>query len=114
MATNTKYELKIGPATREGFGRALVALGRENTEVVVCDADLSKSTYTHLFAKEFPDRFFSCGIAEANMVAINSYNVDARGREGHLRWAADRSATSGTRDIKDRSSSRSTVQPERR
>ena len=72
MATNTKYELKIGPATREGFGRALVALGRENTEVVVCDADLSKSTYTHLFAKEFPERFISCGIAEANMVAIGA------------------------------------------
>ena len=70
MPTNPKYELKIGPATREGFGRALVALGRENDQVVVCDADLSKSTFTHLFAKEFPDRFVSCGIAEANMVAI--------------------------------------------
>jgi transketolase len=34
------------------------------------DADLSKSTYTHLFAKEFPDRFVECGIAEANMMAI--------------------------------------------
>jgi transketolase len=37
---------------------------------VVCDADLSKSTMTTYFAKEFPERFFSCGIAEANMVAI--------------------------------------------
>jgi transketolase len=72
MATNTKYELKIGPATREGFGRALVALGRENDQVVVCDADLSKSTFTHLFAKEFPERFIECGIAEANMVAIGA------------------------------------------
>ncbi len=72
MPTNTKYELKAGPATREGFGRALVALGRENDQVVVCDADLSKSTYTHLFAKEFPERFVSCGIAEANMVAIGA------------------------------------------
>ncbi len=67
-----KYELKLGPATREGFGRALVALGRENDQVVVLDADLSKSTFTHLFAKEFPDRFIECGIAEANMVAIGS------------------------------------------
>lgn len=67
-----KYELKLGPATREGFGRALVALGRENNQVVVCDADLSKSTFTHLFAKEFPDRFIECGIAEANMVAIGA------------------------------------------
>ena len=56
-------------ATREAFGRALVELGRENKDVVVCDADLSKSTMTTYFAKEFPERFFSFGIAEANMVA---------------------------------------------
>jgi transketolase len=67
-----KYELKLGVATREAFGRALVELGRENKDVVVCDADLSKSTMTTYFAKEFPDRFFECGIAEANMVAIGS------------------------------------------
>ena len=72
MPTKTKYELKLGVATREAFGRALVELGRENKDVVVCDADLSKSTMTHNFAKEFPDRFFSCGIAEANMVAIGA------------------------------------------
>ena len=56
MAT-AKHELKLGRATREAFGDALVELGRENPNVVVCDADLSKSTYTHLFAKEFKDRF---------------------------------------------------------
>src|SRR6201988_4745318 len=67
-----KYELKLGPATREAFGKALVELGRENKDVVVCDADLSKSTYTAGFGKEFPDRFFECGIAEANMVAIGA------------------------------------------
>ena len=72
MPTNTKYELKMGAATREAWGKTLLELGRENPNVVVCDADLSKSTYTHLFAKEFPDRFFSCGIAEANMVAIGA------------------------------------------
>lgn len=66
----TKHELKPGPATREAFGRALAELGRENKDVVVCDADLSKSTMTTYFAKEFPERFFSCGIAEANMVGI--------------------------------------------
>ncbi|BDC53085.1 transketolase [Bryobacterales bacterium F-183] len=71
MAT-AKHELKLGRATREAFGEALVELGRENPNVVVCDADLSKSTYTHLFAKEFKDRFFECGIAEANMVAIGA------------------------------------------
>jgi transketolase len=67
-----KYELKLGAATREAFGKALVEVGRENKEVVVCDADLTKSTMTTYFAKEFPDRFFECGIAEANMVAIGS------------------------------------------
>ena len=72
METKTKFELKLGMATREAFGKALVELGRQNNQVVVCDADLSKSTYTNLFAKEFPDRFIECGIAEANMVGIGS------------------------------------------
>jgi len=49
-----------------------VELGRENKDVVVVDADLSKSTMTTYFAKEFPDRFFSCGIAEANMVGVGA------------------------------------------
>ena len=72
MALSATYELKPGPATREALGKALVELGKANPNVVVCDADLSKSTYTHLFAKEFPQRFFECGIAEANMVAIGA------------------------------------------
>jgi len=71
-AAPTSYELKMGRATREAFGEAIVELARENPDVVVCDADLSKSTFTHLFAKEFPNRFFECGIAEANMVAIGA------------------------------------------
>jgi transketolase len=70
MPANTKFELKMGMATREAFGHALAELGRENPNVVVIDADLSKSTNTHFFAKEFPGRFFSCGIAESNMVGI--------------------------------------------
>ncbi|MGH9674553.1 MAG: transketolase family protein [Bryobacteraceae bacterium] len=72
VTTRPKFDLKPGAATREAFGKALVELARENPDVVVCDADLSKSTFTHLFAKEFPERFFSCGIAEANMVAIGA------------------------------------------
>jgi transketolase len=72
MPAQTKFELKPGVATREAFGRALVELGHENKDVVVCDADLSKSTMTTYFAKEFPDRFFSFGIAEANMVAAGA------------------------------------------
>jgi len=77
MAVRTKYELKLGAATREAFGRALAELGRENKDVVVCDADLSKSTMTSYFAKEFPDRFIECGIAEANMVGIAGGLADA-------------------------------------
>ena len=55
-------------ATRVGYGEALVALGAENDKVVVLDADLSCSTMTNGFAKAYPERFFDCGIAEANMV----------------------------------------------
>jgi transketolase len=72
MPTKTKFDLKLGMATREAFGKTLAKLGAENPDIVVCDADLSKSTYTSLFAKEFPDRFFECGIAEANMVSIGA------------------------------------------
>ena len=55
-------------ATRQSFGEALAELGKENKKVVVLDADLSGATKTNLFAKEFPDRFFDMGIAEANMM----------------------------------------------
>src|SRR5258706_10258904 len=72
MIAKTKYELKLGPATREAFGKALVELRHTNPNVVVLDADLPKSTYTAEFGKQFPDRFFECGIAEANMVAIGA------------------------------------------
>jgi transketolase len=72
MPAKTKLELKMGLATREAFGKTLAQLGAENKNIVVCDADLSKSTFTALFAKEFPDRFFECGIAEANMVSIGA------------------------------------------
>jgi transketolase len=70
MPAKTKFEVKLGAATREAFGRTLVELGRENRDIVVCDADLSHSTMTTYFAKEFPGRFFSCGIAESNMVGV--------------------------------------------
>ena len=72
MPAKTKFEIKDGPATREAFGRALAELGRENKDIVVCDADLAKSTMTVYFQKEFPERFVSCGIAEANMVGIGA------------------------------------------
>ncbi|MBI2288294.1 MAG: transketolase family protein [Chloroflexi bacterium] len=57
-------------ALRDAYGQTLVELGRENPDIVVLDADLSQSTMTRFFAKEFPDRFFDCGIAEQNMVSI--------------------------------------------
>lgn len=55
-------------ATRQAYGQALVKLGAENKDVVVLDADLSKSTKTELFARAFPERFFNMGIAEQNMI----------------------------------------------
>jgi len=57
-------------ATREAYGQALVELGKENRNVVVLDADLSKSTMTKHFAKAYPERFFNFGIAEANMMGV--------------------------------------------
>lgn len=55
-------------ATRDAYGKALVELGEQNKNVVVLDADLSKSTKTADFAKTYPERFFDMGIAEANMI----------------------------------------------
>ena len=57
-------------ATRDGYGKGLVALGKEYPDVVVLDADLAGSTKTGMFAKEFPDRHFNCGIAEADMMSV--------------------------------------------
>lgn len=55
-------------ATRESYGKTLVELGKENENIVVLDADLAGATKTNLFAKEYSDRFFDMGIAEANML----------------------------------------------
>ena len=57
-------------ATREGYGKGLVALGAEHPDVVVLDADLAGSTKTGMFAKAYPDRHFNCGIAEADMMCV--------------------------------------------
>lgn len=56
-------------ATRESYGNALAELG-EKYDIVVLDADLSKSTKTDTFKKKFPERFINCGIAEANMMSV--------------------------------------------
>lgn len=57
-------------ATRAGYGEGLLSLGETNPNVVALSADLTESTFAHLFAEKFPDRFFQCGVAEQNMAAI--------------------------------------------
>ncbi|MBQ4340729.1 MAG: transketolase family protein [Firmicutes bacterium] len=57
-------------ATRQAYGEALVEIGEKNKDLVVMDADLSKSTMTASFSKAFPDRFFNMGIAEQNMYGV--------------------------------------------
>jgi len=54
---------------RDIYGKTLVELGKKDKRIVVLDADLSSSTRTSLFKKEFPDRFFNFGVAEQNMMA---------------------------------------------
>ena len=63
-------ERKLGAATRDAYGKALVELGKENPNVVVLDADLSKSTRTEMFGRAYPDRFIDIGIQEMNLVGI--------------------------------------------
>ncbi|OHB83833.1 MAG: transketolase, partial [Planctomycetes bacterium RIFCSPHIGHO2_02_FULL_38_41] len=80
-------------ATRQAYGDALLELGERNKDIVVLDADLSKSTTTAKFAKKFPDRFFNMGVAEANMMNtaaglatcgkiafVSSFSIFATGR----------------------------------
>ena len=59
-------------ATREAYGKALVELGEQNKNVIVLDADLAGATMTKFFKAAHPDRFFDCGIAEANMMNIGA------------------------------------------
>jgi transketolase len=56
-------------ATRVAYGKTLASIAKDNQDIVVLDADLSGSTQTKFFAKEFPERFLNMGIAEANMIA---------------------------------------------
>jgi len=62
----------MGLATRDAYGKALVGLGQTNENIVVLDADLSKSTKTEGFSKEFKERFFNVGIAEQNLMGISA------------------------------------------
>ena len=60
----------IKKATREGYGEALVELGKEHEDLYVLDADLAGATKTGVFQKAFPERHIDCGIAEGNMMGI--------------------------------------------
>lgn len=57
-------------ATRQGYADGLIELGKTNENLVVLDADLAAATQTGQFKKEFPNRFFNCGIAEQNMIGV--------------------------------------------
>jgi transketolase len=65
-----KYTYSEKKDTRSGFGAGLLELGRKDSRVVALCADLTGSLKMDAFAKEFPDRFFQTGIAEANMMGI--------------------------------------------
>ncbi|GAB4534534.1 MAG: transketolase family protein [Thermodesulfovibrionia bacterium] len=69
IQTTEQITEKRPKATRQAYGEVLVELGRIMPEIVVLDADLSASTKTNMFAKEFPERFFNMGVAEQDMIA---------------------------------------------
>lgn len=66
----TRYQSTVKKATRDGFGDALYELGKQYPDVVALSADLSGSLKMQKFIKEFPERFFQVGVAEANMIGI--------------------------------------------
>ncbi len=72
LKLNTKLfdqDVEVQP-TRKGYGEGLLALGEQNPNIVGLSADLTESTYAHLFAEKFPERFFEIGIGEQNMAAV--------------------------------------------
>ncbi|MBS4912668.1 MAG: transketolase family protein [Veillonella sp.] len=62
----------MGKATREAYGAALAEIGLKNENIIVLDADLSKSTKTDTFKKVCPERFFNVGIAEQNLISVGA------------------------------------------
>ena len=62
---------------RDGFGEALVEIGKKNPDVVVLTADLADSTRVKEFAESFPDRFFQVGVAEQGLVTIAAGMAEA-------------------------------------
>jgi transketolase len=74
----------MGKSLRVAYGESLVKLGSENEKVVVLDADLAHATQTCMFQKEFPDRFFNMGIAEANLMCTAAGFAD----KGYIPFAS--------------------------
>lgn len=72
-----------GKSVREAFGEALATLGTTRPDVVVVDGDVGNSTRTELFGKQFPNRFFNVGIAEANLVGVAA-GLAASGKQAWL------------------------------
>lgn len=67
---NKLFDKDVGiKSTRAGYGEGLLDLGKKNPNIVALCADLTESTYNHLFAKAFPKRFFQVGVAEQNLAA---------------------------------------------
>jgi transketolase len=64
------YNVEGKKATRDGFGAGLHELGKKNAKVVALCADLAGSLKMNAFMDEFPERFFQCGVAEANMMGV--------------------------------------------
>ncbi|MBI5879808.1 MAG: transketolase family protein [Chloroflexi bacterium] len=64
--------MKMGKATRDAYGDALLELGKQNPNIVIVDGDVQNSTRAEAFAKAFPDRAFQVGIAEANLVGVGA------------------------------------------
>lgn len=63
-----KFKVLEKKATRDGFGEGLLHVGKQNSKVVALCADLTGSLKMNAFVNEFPERFFQCGVAEANMI----------------------------------------------
>ena len=66
----TTFQKEAKVATRKAYGTGLVRLGKVHSDLVALDGDVKNSTYSELFKKEFPDRFFEMYIAEQNMVGV--------------------------------------------
>lgn len=83
LKIKTDYKLGEQIATREAYGKALVKLGAQDSDMVVLDGDVKNSTFTEYFFKEYPERSFECYIAEQNMVGT-AVGLQARGKRVFL------------------------------